>query len=182
MHDSTTASLKCYACKTVKPEGEYSPSQRKVGNSKYRYCRPCRVKERKDLGPIPREQRRRWSLKSLYGITPEEFDAIMAEQHGKCAICQKDVTLKSHLDHNHATKRVRGILCAGCNTRLPYVENPTLLEASLRYLKRHSVCGAPPTDPGRRCNALRDLHPMTEWTSRGHAENGRRRRRVKRNG
>lgn len=139
MDKSLAVTLKCYSCKEVKSEDDYSPSQRKTGNTKYRYCRPCRARERKALGPIPREQRRRWALKTLYGITPAEFDAIMASQQGRCAICQRDVTVKSHLDHNHTTKKVRGILCAGCNTRLPYIENPTLLDASLRYLKKHSA-------------------------------------------
>lgn len=52
-----------------------------------------------------------------YGITAEQFDAMLADQGGVCVICQQ-AHHRWHVDHDHATGRVRGILCPGCNTRL----------------------------------------------------------------
>lgn len=59
----------------------------------------------------------------VYGLTPEEYNKILAHQGGKCAICKKrivgDDVKTPHIDHEHGSNpHVRGILCAYCNTRL----------------------------------------------------------------
>lgn len=52
-----------------------------------------------------------------YGLTPETFDQMFVDQGSKCAICATDVPGGHgwHVDHCHATGRVRGILCSRCN-------------------------------------------------------------------
>jgi hypothetical protein len=54
------------------------------------------------------------TLKSLYGITSEQFDAMARSQDGRCAVCRKKTT-RLVVDHDHATGEVRGLLCHGCN-------------------------------------------------------------------
>ena len=66
------------------------------------------------------------SLKSLlkrrYGITPEQLSILYANQNGKCYLCgvRKDMLGKGqnrlHVDHDHETNMVRGLLCNTCNT------------------------------------------------------------------
>jgi hypothetical protein len=69
-----------------------------------------------------------------YGIAAAEFDRILIEQGGGCAICGKGGKLS--VDHNHATGRYRGLLCQGCNLLVGAVENPKLYQAR-EYLERY---------------------------------------------
>src|SRR5262249_52934114 len=80
-----------------------------------------RVKEARDAyySALPPEkkkaQRRRNTLITNYGMTPEEYDALLASQHGVCACCG-ELPRKWCVDHDHATDKVRGLLCSRCNT------------------------------------------------------------------
>jgi predicted nucleic acid-binding Zn ribbon protein len=94
-----------------------------------------------------RTQSARWRVKSpgymrqyLYGITAEEYDALLAAQEGRCAICgSPDWPGKGnrpHIDHDHETGRIRGLLCNNCNTGLgQFKDDPQRLRAAIRYLE-----------------------------------------------
>lgn len=74
-----------------------------------------------------------------YGLTVETFDALVERQSGCCAICRilfTDIDARHlHVDHNHKTGAVRGLLCHGCNTAIGlFNDDPERLEAALRYL------------------------------------------------
>jgi hypothetical protein len=56
---------------------------------------------------------RHYHLKSRYGIGADDFDRMVAEQGGLCAICERPDP--EHVDHDHVTGEVRGILCFNCN-------------------------------------------------------------------
>jgi hypothetical protein len=56
-------------------------------------------------------------------MTPENFDALLAHQNGVCALCHKAYARTMHVDHDHETDGVRGLLCAGCNLMLGLVES-----------------------------------------------------------
>jgi hypothetical protein len=81
---------------------------------------------------------RAWSLRQ-YGITPAQFDAIYDAQDGKCAVCRDGIPRIGkgrHLDHCHATNRIRGILCLGCNHGLGnFRDRPDALVAAASYLQ-----------------------------------------------
>src|ERR1700676_2530424 len=53
--------------------------------------------------------------KYRYGITEQEFDEKLKKQENKCAMCHKDFTSIPRVDHDHATGRVRDLLCQFCN-------------------------------------------------------------------
>jgi hypothetical protein len=64
----------------------------------------------------------------------EHFSKQIKLQKNKCAIC-KCCLLKPHRDHNHKTKKLRGVLCVGCNSGLGHVEKPRWLRKALAYLE-----------------------------------------------
>jgi hypothetical protein len=78
-------------------------------------------------------------LKSKYGIGLVEFNQMMYEQNGNCAICKKPESRNQRLsvDHDHKTQEVRGLLCFACNAALGFFQdNPQILENAKQYLKK----------------------------------------------
>jgi hypothetical protein len=77
-------------------------------------------------------------LKWYYGITIEEYENLLISQNHKCAICGADKPGgrgRWHIDHNHETQQVRGILCHKCNVGLGHFnDNTNLLHKALNYL------------------------------------------------
>ena len=96
-----------------------------------------------------REQDRRWRDRAphymrqyLYGVTPEQFEQMLEQQGGTCAICATDQWDSKgrgpSVDHDHATGKVRGLLCASCNNGLGRFRDDTaLLRAAVKYLEAH---------------------------------------------
>lgn len=88
-----------------------------------------------------KRQQRRLNLKSKFGMTLEAYEALKAEQDGKCAICKSDKPGGRgdwHVDHDHRTDKVRGLLCLGCNVGLGnFKDDPLKLEAAARYLRKY---------------------------------------------
>lgn len=117
----------CPAC------GKDIPSDRKRGTI---YCsEPCR---RKVLSARWRERSPGYMRQYHYGISPEDFDALLASQEGRCPICGSDVHRAKgwHLDHDHVTGKVRGILCGPCNNGLGnFNDDPARLRAAAEYLE-----------------------------------------------
>lgn len=68
---------------------------------------------------------RQYSLKKLYGLTPEDFNRMFAEQEGRCAICkihQSELKSILYIDHCHETGKIRGLLCPTCNAGVGFLE------------------------------------------------------------
>lgn len=82
---------------------------------------------------------RRAHLKRKYGITVEDYEAMLTAQEGGCAICRapEPEGQSLHVDHDHDTGAVRGLLCFNCNAGLgKFGENIDLLIAAVVYLRR----------------------------------------------
>ena len=79
------------------------------------------------------------NLKRLYGLMPEEFDALLAKQDGKCAICGTSNWngRGPHVDHDHITGKIRGILCHNCNTGSGMLkDDPEIINKLLAYVQQ----------------------------------------------
>jgi hypothetical protein len=76
-------------------------------------------------------------LKRTYGLTVEEYDAMLAAQGGVCFICRETPgDLPLHVDHDHVTGEVRKLLCIRCNNALGlFQESPQLFQAAADYLR-----------------------------------------------
>lgn len=74
-------------------------------------------------------------------ITDEEYERRLSDQGGGCAICHATPkTRRLHVDHDHKTGRVRGLLCFGCNNRLVGKGATAVkLRAAADYLDRAAV-------------------------------------------
>jgi hypothetical protein len=80
---------------------------------------------------------RDYRLRTKYGLTEILFKRILKLQRFRCAICKTKKPggkYKSwHVDHDHKTGKVRGLLCFNCNKHLGYFER--IAKQILKYLK-----------------------------------------------
>jgi hypothetical protein len=73
-----------------------------------------------------------------YKITRRELSELRAEQGDRCAICGD--AEPQHLDHDHATGKIRALLCQRCNHGLGlFRDDPTLLRAAAEYVRFHTL-------------------------------------------
>lgn len=109
------------------------------------------VRERKNTvrrvanNPERREINLRRNL-AQYGLTPDMYRAMLAAQGGLCAICGEapppdgiKASSRLHVDHDHATGKVRALLCTRCNRGIGYMrDRPDLLRLAAEYIERYS--------------------------------------------
>lgn len=144
----------CAAC-----QSEYMAEWRAANRERLRACERAR---RANLSPeerarknaldaaryrLDRTAHRRSYLRRYYGITVEQYDAIAAQQQGKCAICGGDNGPRLlAVDHDHRCCPgvrscgicVRGLLCGNCNNGLGrFKDDEGLLAKAVRYLATH---------------------------------------------
>jgi len=85
------------------------------------------------------ESVKRSNLKNKYGLTFEDYEAMLERQSGGCAICGTTEVRgfgdRLAVDHCHDTNTVRGILCGNCNRGIGnFNHDPALLLAAAGYL------------------------------------------------
>lgn len=77
------------------------------------------------------------ALLRKHNICLEQLKAIHQEYGNRCAICGDQFAKTPHLDHNHQTGQVRGLLCRACNHGLgQFKDSPVILEAAASYLRK----------------------------------------------
>ena len=153
----------CNACNKDKFLGDFGKDKHsKLGVTDYcRECKNAKARERaKKAGGYKkrneqskeyrkafyskpenlRKYRDRWYQKS-YGLTIQQYEYLLREQDNKCAICHlpaaEEKLKRLAVDHNHKTKKVRGLLCQKCNRAIGLLcENPIILIRAIQYLQR----------------------------------------------
>jgi hypothetical protein len=77
-------------------------------------------------------------LRKRYNMTLGQHDALLASQGGRCAVCSADEPGGAgawHVDHDHSTGEVRGLLCALCNVGLGmFKDNVDIMQRAVAYL------------------------------------------------
>lgn len=82
------------------------------------------------------EKKKDKRLKEKYKISIFDYYEIEQEQNYKCACCGDELTNDAHIDHNHETGFIRGILCRKCNLGIGFFgDNPELLINVAHYLQ-----------------------------------------------
>jgi hypothetical protein len=74
--------------------------------------------------------------KYRYGVSPERMKAQLDAQSSQCLICFDDLTLSTaHVDHDHTTGKVRGLLCKACNLGVGFFkDNAFLMGLAAEYV------------------------------------------------
>lgn len=95
------------------------------------------------------DARRSVDFKRKFGITVDEYNEILLNQQGVCAICFKPETSIDHrtkqirnlaVDHCHSSGKVRGLLCSRCNVAIGQLKDDiTTLQSAITYLQRMGV-------------------------------------------
>ncbi len=140
---------KCSGCGVTKPVDDFHP--RSDGKGLRSKCKPCHRADgrRRWSASATQAQRDRcydgW-LRRTYGISLVDYNALAQAQGWVCAICGLDPKVvnadkrrqvhRLHVDHCHATGRIRGLLCNLCNTSLaPLERDRGWLQDALAYLE-----------------------------------------------
>lgn len=147
---------KCVKCRGFEiRRAKGIPEQVRVWfNDTHQECRRClRIRPLEKFGPKPAALSGRQSvcnscfnLKYQYGLTFTDYLEIYNRQDSGCGICKEkhtindDTDLTLHVDHNHITGRVRGLLCLPCNSSLGmFKESEELITSAVRYLSKDRV-------------------------------------------
>lgn len=86
-----------------------------------------RQRHKDKLGDVYKRREYGYHLRKKYGITVEDYDAMLKSQGGQCAICRDAKIWKQKrslvVDHCHKTGKVRGLLCNQCNTAVGHLSD-----------------------------------------------------------
>jgi len=152
---------KCLKCgRSLAIENFYRRQDGGIFNPKCKEC--CRANSarwRVENVERHRENCDRWSKKNpkrrdfimwrahirrKYGISPDDYEKILTEQGGRCGICRclPQVGKKFHVDHDHKSKKVRGLLCIHCNFAVSRLDiSIDWAQSALDYLKKYDYGG-----------------------------------------
>jgi hypothetical protein len=131
----------CCQCSIVQPLAQFH-KKRLARKGVVSYCKLCvAAKGKADRAANPEKSRWHCLLKK-YGLTLEEYAHLLEQQNYGCAICGRPPAQsrygKLSVDHDHATGKVRALLCGKCNVGLGVMdEDPERLEAAAKYLRKH---------------------------------------------
>jgi len=109
----------------VKAEGTCAYCQRVPARPDSIICQDCQDKVLWD------------KRKRKYGIEKAEFFRLLDAQESRCAICSVTIGTSAHVDHDHDSGAVRGLLCRHCNMGIGYMrDSSAVTAAAAAYLKR----------------------------------------------
>jgi hypothetical protein len=155
------ATIICRTCTVPKDKDEFYLKDRTSGRRSTQ-CKECQVSGQRY---------------QLLGLSTEQYEALLAAQRGACAICK--VSLEEYasrsrfgafqVDHDHATGRVRGLLCHNCNRAIGMLgDNAAILQRAISYLRSSGVA----TRFGVRIQVPEERHRIARKVSQADAPSG----------
>lgn len=141
----------CTYCKIEKGESEFYlksdklRSQCKICSSRnsiinYQNNKESRQKTNKIWRDNNKQKIHAIFLKARYGLQIGEFNNMLEKQNYRCAICNEENYSKKnfHIDHDHKTGKIRGLLCYKCNSSMGLLNDDiSILEKAIKYLQKH---------------------------------------------
>lgn len=121
----------CKECKTAK-----TYAWREANKDKYN-------KSAREWGKNNPQKRYGSEIKRRYGCTLEQYNQMLIDQDGKCAVCgtlhnPAEKKGRLYVDHCHSSGKVRALLCGSCNSMLGYSKDDiAILEKAIEYLEKH---------------------------------------------
>ena len=132
----------CKVCHITKDISKFSKSK-SMSSGFLNQCNSCRYKKKLAGNPGLRQKQREWNLKRDYGITVQEYESVFNKQGGLCAICKKKSMHRSgalFVDHDHATGKLRALLCNPCNLLLGHSKDEiSILKEAIKYLNKYKT-------------------------------------------
>lgn len=134
---------RCTKCLINKPRTEFYRHGKAKGGV-HSACKDCEKKAAREFNAANPEKmalvNRRSKLKAEYGMTLEQYDNMLEAQGGGCAVCgmiSPGGKGRFHVDHNHSTGKVRGLLCHLCNVGLGHFRDDVVtLTNAINYLNK----------------------------------------------
>ena len=124
---------RCPDCGKYKPLSDF-PRNRRTKSGYATYCKPCHNARGDESRRRLHGSSRHYHLKRRYGIGATEVEHLIREQGGVCLICGK--RNPDHVDHDHVTGRVRGVLCFNCNGGIgQFSDDPARLYRAAFYVE-----------------------------------------------
>lgn len=125
--------MRCADCGEEKSPDDF-PRHRGKKSGRYCYCKRCHNKRGQETRQRLYGGSRHYHLKQRYGIGAADVERMIREQDGLCALCRRRPA--EHVDHDHRTGKVRGILCEPCNGGLgQFKDNVQTIRNAIEYLK-----------------------------------------------
>lgn len=147
-----TGLLTCAKCEEEKPLNMFQRDRRRPTGYKAR-CKSCSPKAcpvkaseyyQKNKATISRKAK--WYRhKTELNFSEQDYYELLAYQEGACAICKRTDNKGKHfhIDHNHSTGEVRGLLCKNCNNGIGMLgDNVTICRNAAKYLEERGTYGA----------------------------------------
>jgi len=139
----------CRACNAAAAKARYvaDPAAAVARVKRWQQANPDRLnayRRQRRQDPAVKQAERASYLRRKYDLSIEQYDQLLANQGGRCGICRQlpSSSISLHVDHDHQTGRIRGLLCFVCNSSLGEFDDPAQLRAAARYLE-----GPPQRDP-----------------------------------
>ena len=133
-----------------------SNAWKQANRSKFNACR----REQYANDPKFVEAVRNSWLKTAYGITLRDYNAMVERQDGLCGSCRRRPTEKLHVDHCHETQMLRLLLCRTCNIGFGYFgDDPDLMRAGADYLEIWRIIHARRLAAGHKPTPIRTSKP-----------------------
>ena len=116
-------SRKCKICERIKPIHNFYPRKLKHGVCYRTTCKDCDSERSKIYHAKNKNEELSKFFLRQYGISLKDYDKMLDQQKGVCAICGEPETANNvngevkrlAIDHNHSTGKVRELLCSKCN-------------------------------------------------------------------